>query len=51
MTYNVDISVLKLIYLFFENMVEDIINIVVKLNGKLMGVNNHLTTIWTNYIT
>jgi len=37
MNYNVDISVLKPIHLFFENMVEDIINIVVKLNGKLMG--------------
>jgi len=37
MTYNVDISVLKLIHLFFGNMVEDIINIAVKLNGKLMG--------------
>jgi hypothetical protein len=50
MTYNVDISVWKLIHLFFGNIVEDIINIEVKLDGKLMGGNNNLTTIWTNYI-
>jgi hypothetical protein len=37
MTYNVGIFVLKLTHLFFGNMVEDVINIAVKLNGKLMG--------------
>jgi hypothetical protein len=37
MAYNVDISVLKFINLFFGNSVEDIINIEVKLDGKLMG--------------
>lgn len=52
MTYNGDISVLKLIHLFFGYMVEDIANIAVKMNGKLMGGgNNDLTTTWMNYIT
>jgi len=50
MTYNVDISVLKFIHLFFRNMLDDIISIEVKLNGKLMGGNNDLTTTWTNCI-
>jgi len=51
MTYNVDFSLLKLIHLFFENMMEEIIKIVVKLNGKSMGGSNDLTAMWTNYIT